>query len=321
MQSATCSPDGKSDMAANHESKYLTTDQDWSSNAFSEPEMARMKKWYVDTHGEENLDLVKFLEFWEDLRPEALKAYRRCIETTVGPAGFESGIGGCSAFTWLHTYTILAYPQGVLYEIINARSRGATKAEVTDVLSIAWLHSGTVGMNTAAISALDNMRRWNPDEPAQGIPHPAEGIPYPAGWTTDPDVFRSGLDFTDMHSISDAELNSLEDWHRRIQGVVPAYVPFLARHYPAALKVFRARYESVITQTSLPKQMIAILFLHTAAIRQRPDAVLRAATMARTFGVTKGQALHCLATDHRYLGDLFADPTFEPIAGMFEDWD
>jgi hypothetical protein len=299
---------------AGHQSKYLTTEQDWSTTTFSEAEMARMKKWYLDTHGEDNLDLVRFLEFWAELRPEALKAYRRAIETTVGPQGFDSGLGGASALTGLHTYTILAYPQGIVYEIINARSRGATKTEVTDVLSIAWLHSGTVGMNTAATAAREYMRSWDPDEPAPGMP-------YPAGWARDPDAFRSGLDFTDVTTITDAELRALQDWHRRVQGAVPAYVPFLARQYPVALKVFRARYESVIAQASLPKQMIAVLFLHTAAFRQRPDAVRRAAAMARAFGVSKGQALHALANAQRYLGDLFADAAFEPIAGLFEDWD
>jgi hypothetical protein len=299
---------------AAHQSKYLTTAQDWSTTTFSEAETARMKQWYIDTHGEENLDLVKFVEFWEELRPEALKAYRRAIETTVGPQGFDSGLGGASAFAVLHTYTVLAYRQGILYEIINARSRGATKTEVTDVLSIAWLHSGTVGINNAAEVARDYMRSWDPDEPAPGMP-------YPAGWARDPDAFRSGLDFTDMTTITDAELRALQDWHRRVQGAVPAYVSFLARQYPVALKVFRARYEAVITQCSLPKQMIAVMFLHTAAFRQRPDAVRRAATMAKAFGVSKGQALHALANAQRYLGDLFADAAFEPIAGLFEDWD
>ncbi|HET9892999.1 MAG TPA: hypothetical protein VFQ42_21150 [Mycobacterium sp.] len=300
--------------SATHKSKYLNTEQDWSTSTFSEAELARMNQWYVDTHGQENLDLVKFVEFWSELRPEALKTYRRAIETTVGPQGFNSGLGGTSAFAVLHTYTVLAYPQGILYEIISARGRGATKSEVTDVLSIAWLHSGTVGMNTAATAVLDYMRSWDPGESAPGMP-------FPAGWARDADVFRSGLDFTDMTTITDTELRALEDWHRKVQGTVPAYVPFLARHYPGALKVFRARYESVLTQASLPKQMIAVLFLHTAAFRQRPDAVRRAATTAKAFGVTKGQALHTLANAQRYVGDLFADAVFEPIADLFEDWD
>jgi hypothetical protein len=67
--------------------------------------------------------------------------------------------------------------------------------------------------------------------------------------------------------------------------------------------------------------MIAVCFLHTAAFLQRPDAVRRAATMAKAFGVSKGQVLHTLATAQRYLGDLFTDSVFEPIADLFEDWD
>jgi hypothetical protein len=300
--------------SAAHQSKFLDTEQDWSTSTLSRADMARMNKWYIDTHGQDNLNLVKFVEFMAELRPEALKAYRRCIEMTVGPQGFESGLGGASAFTWLHTYTVLAYPQGILYEIISARRRGATKTEVADALSIAWLHSGTVGINTAAEVAHEYMRSWDENEPAPGMT-------FPAGWARDPDAFRSGLDFTDMTTITDAELGALEDWHRRVQGAVPTYVSFLARQYPVALKVFRARYETVLTQCSLPKQMIAVLFLHTAAARQRPDALRRAATMSKAFGVSKGQALHALAIDQRLLGDLFGDAAFEPIADLFEDWD
>ena len=298
---------------AHHHSTFLNTDQDWSTRTFSEADMARMNRWYVDTHGQENLDLVKFVEFMAELRPEALKAYRRAIETTVGPGGFESGLGGASAFTWLHTYTVLAYPQGILYEIISARRRGATKTEVADTLSIAWLHSGTVGINNAAEVAHEYMRSWDENEAAPGMT-------FPAGWSCDPDAFRSSLDFTDLNTITEAELRSLEDWHRRVQGAVPAYVSFLAKEYPVLLKVFRARYEAVLTQCSLPKQMIAVLFLHTAAAKQRPDALRRSAVMAKGFGVTKGQALHTLGIIQRLLGDLFADAAFEPIADLFEDW-
>ena len=278
-----------------------------------------MKRWYAETHGEDNLDLVKLVEFWTELRPEALKAFRLCAENIVGPDGLESGLGGCSYFTLLHTYVVLAYPQGVLYEIIASRNLGATKAEVTDVLSLAWLHSGTVGMNTAATAALEYMRRWDPEESTAGAPA-ATGMAYPAGWAADPDAFRSGIDFTDVTTMTAAEVKLLEDWHLRVQGVVPEYVSFLARHYPVALKVFRSRYESVITQLVLPKQMIAVMFLHTAAIREQPDAVRRAAMMAKQFGVTKGQALHCLATDHRYLGDLFIEPAITAVTDLFEDW-
>jgi hypothetical protein len=297
-----------------HQSKFLNTEQDWSTSTFGEADMARLNKWYIETHGQDNLDLVKFVQFMSDLRPEAFKAYRRAIETTVGPEGFESGLRGASAFAWLHTYTVLAYQQGILYEIISARKRGATKTQVADTLSVAWLHSGTVGINAAAEVAHEYMRSWDENEPAPGMT-------FPEGWAADPDAFRSGLDFTDMSTITDAELRSLENWHWRVQGGVPKYVTFLARQYPVSLKVFRARYETVLTQCSLPKQMIAVMFLHTAAAKQNADALRRSAIMAKTFGVTSGQALHALGIIQRLLGDLFSDAGFGPIADLFEDWD
>jgi hypothetical protein len=67
--------------------------------------------------------------------------------------------------------------------------------------------------------------------------------------------------------------------------------------------------------------MVALFFLHTAAARQRPDALRRSAIMAKEFGVTKGQVLHTLGIVQRLLGDLFSDSAFEPIADLFEEWD
>jgi hypothetical protein len=295
-------------------SKYLNTDQDWSTDSFSEAELARMKEWYVETHGESNLDLVKFVEFMGELRPEALKAYRRCVEMTVGPGGPANGLGAASVFMPLHTYAVLCYSQGSLYEIISARGRGATKAEVVDVLSIAWLHSGSQGINIVAGIAHDYMHEWDATEPAGGLP-------FPDGWARDSEAFRSGLDFNDMTTITQDEFRALKDWHQRVQGEVPAYVSFLGEHYPDALKVMRARYEGVMNQCSLPKQMIALLFLHTAGARRNPTAVRRAAVMAKEFGVTRGQVLHALTHVHRLLGDLFGDAAFESIHDLFDDWE
>jgi hypothetical protein len=296
-----------------HRLKFYDTDQDWSTKTFSEADMARLNKWYIDTHGEGNLDLVKFVGMMQDLRPEALKAYRRAIETTVGSEGFESGLGGASVLTWLHTYTVLAYREGILYEIISARYRGATKAQVADTLSIAWLHSGTVGITAAAEAAKEYMQSWDESDPAPGMA-------FPDGWAADPDAFRAGLDFSNMNAITDAELRSLEEWHLRVQGSVPDYVTVLARHYPVLLKVFRARYETVLTECVLPKEMIPVLFMSTAAAKQNADALRRSAIMAKTFGVTKSQALHALGVVQRLLGDLFSDAAFSPIADLLDDW-
>jgi hypothetical protein len=46
-----------------------------------------------------------------------------------------------------------------------------------------------------------------------------------------------------MTTITDAELRALQDWHRRVQGDVPAYVPFLAWHYPGAAPVRDGRQQ------------------------------------------------------------------------------
>jgi hypothetical protein len=91
---ATSSPTGKNDItSASHESEFLNTEQGWSTGTLSEADMARINNWYIDTHGQENLDLVKFVQFMTDLRPEAFKAYRRDVPSR-GHGGNGSRLSG-----------------------------------------------------------------------------------------------------------------------------------------------------------------------------------------------------------------------------------
>ena len=121
------------------------------------------------------------------------------------------------------------------------------------------------------------MQGWDPER------DDGPGIPWPDGWTVDPDAFRCGIDFsnaTDTNEISDGDLAMIEDWHRRVQGDVPAYVGFLAAHYPLALKAFRARYETSM-DGSLPKQYIALCQIQLSPARMD---VRRSRTARRAHG-------------------------------------
>jgi hypothetical protein len=290
------------------------TGLDWSSDRFTEAEWQRMAQWYVDTHGIESLDLVKFIPFMLHLRPDALKHYRRWVEVTPAGVGLENPIPAPAlGLVWLHFYCVNCYPQGILYEVIAAREWGARRSEVADTITVAWLQGGPFGANTAAGVAADYMDEW-------GKQPEGRGTTWPDGWSPDPDAFRSGISLDTENTMSADDLGRLEEWHSRVQGAVPAYVPFLARNYPLALKTWRGRYENAMAGT-LPKQIIAIFQIHVASMLKRPDAVRRSVTMARTFGVKKDHVTMALANTQVYLGDLAMDAAVEGVADLLDGWE
>jgi hypothetical protein len=72
---------------------------------------------------------------------------------------------------------------------------------------------------------------------------------------------------------------------------------------------------------TLPKQWIAVSQVHVAAMLKRPDAVRRAVTMARNFGVKKDQVAMVLANTQVYLGELAMDAGVEGAADLVDGWD
>src|SRR5690606_11493708 len=108
-----------------------------------------------------------------------------------------------------------------------------------DILALGFFHSGPFGMNVISGVAEDYMAAWDWDD---GAP----GVTWPAGWSSEPGVFTTGVDFSaygDENRISDGDLEKILAWHRRWEGEIPEHVEFLAKHYPLALRAYRARYE------------------------------------------------------------------------------
>lgn len=287
------------------------TGQDWSTDNFTEAEWQAVAKWYVDTHGIGSLDLVKFIPFMLGLRPDALKRYRRWVEIVPAGVGLANPIPATAmGLVWLHYYCINCYPQGILYEAILARGWGAKRAEVGDTINIAWLHGGPFGVNTAAEVTGDYLKKW-------GDENDGPGTEWPAGWAPDAAAFRSGISF-DTDTFSTEEQERLEDWHSRVQGAVPAYVPFMAKYHPMALKAWRGRYENAAAG-SIPKQLIAVFQIHAASMLKQPDAVRRAVRMGKTFGLKRDHVVMALANTQVYLGDLAMDAAITGIADIVEE--
>lgn len=263
-------------------------------------------------------EVDRYVLFSHQYRPDSLKTFKNWVYAVVRGRGLEEPVPGLTAgaLIMLHYYCVIRYPQGIRYETNSPRAQGIKKSEIADIVALAWLSGGPFGMNSAATTLYDFMNEWDDRD--------APGWKWPAGWNHDPESFRSGIDFAasgDEKSISADDLEKLIDWHRRVEGSVPSYVPFLARHYPLALKAFRYRMESTLAHGSLPKQFVALAWLHLAASWWRPEALQRAIHMARMFGVTKDQVVQVIALTHVYMGHTGMDAVVDSVGDALDKWE
>jgi hypothetical protein len=289
----------------------------WST-VLTEPEWQQVRDQYDRLLGPGELEeLFRFVPFLHDVRPDALKRYRLFVDTVTQGIGLENPMPNPPVASLVsgHFYTTLPYPEGVAGDLFVARQFGGKRQEVADILTLAFLHSGPFGMNTSARAADPYLRSWDPADDGPGIR-------WPDGWSVDPGAFRCGIDFSrmdDTNEILPSDLERIVEWHRRVQGAVPQYVPFLAKHYPLALKTFRARYETSMEGT-LPKQFIALCHVHLAACWNRPDALSRALHMAKHFDVEKDQVVQILTLSMLYLGDIATDAAIGGLDGVLAEW-
>jgi hypothetical protein len=252
-----------------------------------------------------NKGLLDSFEFWLEFRPDVLKRHK--ARTRHFRTSKEPDFPLVQILAAIHQYTIDAFPDGIAYEIRLARSLGATRADILDTLSVAWIHAGHRGMYAAAAYA-DYLRDYDDPEPTER---------FPAGWRLDPEALSSGLDFS-TRDASATEMERLQDWYRRTLGEVPPYVRFLAEHRPGLLKAYRGRYEHAI-RDSLPTQMLPYLLLNYNVVRGFRDGIRENALLARALGMTREQLLDaiCLAVLHAGINalDLVEDAAGDVLAG------
>ena len=269
-------------------------------------ERETVARWYAEFHGDGDLNLAPFVPFWLRHDEQVLKRYRRWT-TSATQEGLSSAAG---ALIFLHHYTMIGSERGALYEVVGARKWGIAKAQVLETLDVAFLNAGPAVMAAAAAATDDYLAAWTTDDEV-------DPSVWPDGWSPDPAAFASGLDFT-TRTLTESERAGLEDWYLTHQGEVPDYVGFLARHDPGGLKAYRDRYEHV-TRT-LPKQMIPLMTLFTAAVDGRSGALRRAAHQARHYGVTRGQLLLVLARVFGYAGDFTMEQATTTLGPLVDAW-
>jgi hypothetical protein len=255
------------------------------------------KNYYIKTKGK----ALPSFEFWYEFRPDVLKRKRLMARMTPSPETLGTPLPNLLAF--LHYYTIVAFDEGILYEVKNAQSHGASKDQILAVLGLAYIHAGPFGFHYVASSSQEYIRSYV---------EPAEPGPWPANWEVDADAFRSGLDFS-RAELLDGELGLVEEWYERVCGEVPGHVRLMGKYRPNLLKAYRNRFENTI-KDAMPKQMMAYLQLHWEVSRACGPGIREGVLMARGLGMTLSQTIDAIAWGGEY-GGVAAHTLVEEVAG------
>ncbi|MEX1148037.1 MAG: hypothetical protein WEB93_06640, partial [Sphingomonadales bacterium] len=241
------------------------------------------------------------LDWWLDKSPEVLKRYRLYCSLTLRVEPRVMG-NGTLAF-----YALNGYETGVRYFILSHHQDGMSKAEILEMIAIAFVHAGPRGMQTIA-KALDGFEfDENPDPPAK----------YPDGWAADINAFRSGIDCSTV-DLTLEERRKIEDWYLNTVGEIPPYVTFMANHRPRLLKTHRARMENMLYV--LPKQMWPTAMLYYHVMSRTAEGIRENVLLCKAWGVTKSDTLDVIG-NALVFGQMEAASMVQNEAGdIFDHW-
>lgn len=247
---------------------FLDPGLDLTASELSPDEAQRYLEWCRRIHGYGNLDLVPFAEFFVECDPHGLKRLRRHTATLQLPVA-------AAVLMWAHTYCVMGFDKGVIYEAIAARELGVSKDELVDVLRVAGYHGGPLALNAAGELTLPYLRDWDvaDDAPTR----------WPDGWKIDPQALRSGIDHT-ADDLLEGELEAVASWYQDVHGGLPRSLRSAADTNPKAFKMNRVRFECTAGE-HIPVQLVALLSLHTAAVCRWGSSIRRAAELARFLNV------------------------------------
>jgi hypothetical protein len=288
---------------------FLDTGFDFSHEEFEPAEKEAILKWYAEVHDYQGLDLAPFARFWIDTDPGGFKLLKRHLLTLEESRDRVSLPVAAGVLMYAFTYTALGNGKGAFYEIIAARAVGATKAQIVELVRIAALFGGPIGLNPLAARIGDYMDEWTEDGD--------QPIEWPAGWAPSVEAFRSGIDFgTD--DLSAGELDLIAEWHERMHGEVPDHVRVVAELHPTAYKTQRIRQEAAITG-ALPAQLVPLLMLHLGVVDLNPTLIRRSAQMARALGVRRHQVVSTLFWATTGGGEWKLEQALEPCRDVLSE--
>jgi hypothetical protein len=241
------------------------------------------------------------LDWWLDKNPEVLKRYRLYCSLTlrVDPAIMGNGT--------LAFYMINGYETGIRYCIQSWAQQGVSKAQMLEIIAIAFVHAGPRGMQHLAKAVEGIEFEEAPNPPAK----------FPKGWAPDIEAFKSGLDFSNPWLSAD-EKAKLYDWYLRTLGEIPPYVKFMADHRPSLIKTHRARMENMLYV--LPKQMWPTSMLYYNVMSRCAEGIRENVLLCKAWGVSKSDTLDTIGNALVY-GQMEAASMIQKEAGdIFDHW-
>jgi hypothetical protein len=288
----------------------LDTGLDFTTEEFTPSERENLIRWYMETHGEGDMELNQFAELLMDYSPGALKSFRRTAIELAQPDATGDGLPQVFYnLLYLHLYTVLLREKETLYEVISCRNLGLSKAEVLDTIGTSFIMAGPSGMNAVATRCRPYLDAWT-DEPGRTT------IAWPEGWHGGEPGLDAGLDRTQA-DLGEGDLAALREWHGQ-HGGIPAHVEFLAKHHPGALKTSQLRIDRLAG--TLPPQAQVLMILHLAAFNVWPAIVKRCLLQAQSLGVTRYQALQTILSGTLVGGEWKAEAVLTPVIDLFEAW-
>jgi hypothetical protein len=250
---------------------------------FSEAERAALIAWYETSHGDGEAGLTDFVPFLIDNRPRALKVYRAYAQA-LHQHGLLPQVA--VALFFLRYYMTVGNDKGVLYEVVAARSWGATKAEVLDVIESGFVLSGPFGTNAAARSAtyLDG---WPADEPRR------TDNPWPAQWSKA------------RPPVPGAETERV-----------------LGRVAPDVLAALQRRREPLLPgHSALPAAMFPLMDLHHAVADGRPAEAQQAAAAVFESGLDLPAVVETVGFGALYAAPARLDAVCAALEPVFERYE
>lgn len=261
-------------------------------------EIAAFKSHYAAQFGA----ALEGLDWWFDKNTEILKRYRLYCSLTLRVAPAVTG-GGTLGF-----YALNGYERGVRYVIQSFQQDGISKAQMFEIIGLAFVHAGPRGMQCIS-RALEG---W------EFIDNPSPPAKFPDGWAPDIDAFRSGLDFSTPELLP-GEFEKVQTWYRDLIGEVPGHVLFLGKHRPYLLKTHRARMENMLYH--LPKQMWPSYMLYYHVMTRCREGIRENVLLGKAWGVSKSDTLDVIGNALVY-GQMEAATMVQEVAGeIFDAWD
>ena len=236
----------------------------------SEAELEEFRNFYASTVGY----ALPAFEPWINFRPDVLKRYRLQVACNASDAHADQPL--VRTLSSLHYYVVVAYEDGILYEMRNAQVQGATRSDILETVALAFMDSGPRGMRYVATGALDFLREY--EDPA--TPDPGR---WPAGWAHDPGALAAGLDYSTPELLP-GEYDKIAGWYKRVTGEVPGHVELLGQLRPNLLKASRNRFEHAGRET-LPTQAIPFLMINLSVSRGSAAGAREAVLMGRGLGL------------------------------------